>query len=66
MKKLKELNSEYKNIDSSNVISNKEMEEVLGGIFDCDSCKPGCKDGCKKENKCGESSPSSVDNIVAN
>jgi natural product precursor len=37
MKKISEINSMYPNIDSTNVLSDKDMNQVLGG-GDCKSC----------------------------
>jgi natural product precursor len=59
MKKLKELNSEYKNIDSSNVLSSEEMNTVFGGKCN-DSCNPGCKNGCTPGCKAGHKEGASV------
>jgi natural product precursor len=45
MKKLSDINGMYPNLDSTNVLSDKDMNQVLGGD-DCKSCGAGCKSGC--------------------
>ncbi|MCL2098564.1 MAG: hypothetical protein FWH23_07405 [Bacteroidales bacterium] len=42
MKTLTELNNNYKDIDSTNVLSDEEMRNALGG-----ACKSGCEQSCK-------------------
>lgn len=49
--KLEEINKEFQPIESSNVLTNDEMKETLGG--DC-GCKNGCATGCKPGMKYGD------------
>lgn len=54
MKKISEINSMYPNIDSTNVVSDKDMNQVPGG-GDCKSCGENCKGGCSSSLKTGTS-----------
>lgn len=47
MEKLKKTN--YPSIASSNILTEEEMSNTLGGA--CDKCKPMCKEDCKPGRK---------------
>ncbi|MDR0294909.1 MAG: hypothetical protein LBH91_01785 [Prevotellaceae bacterium] len=48
MKTLKELNNNYTDIDTTNVLSDEEMKNALGG-----ACKYGCEEACREGCKPG-------------
>jgi natural product precursor len=58
--KLEEINKEFQPIETSNVLSDEEMKDTLGG-GDCKGgCKESCKDACKPGNRDGGSTVESL------
>jgi len=63
MKKLSEINGNYPNLDSTNVLQEQDMNKVLGGD-DCKSCGSGCKNGCVDGNRQGTSTGHLTQDLV--
>ncbi|GHV45706.1 hypothetical protein FACS1894180_8440 [Bacteroidia bacterium] len=63
MKTLKEISGNYPNIDSTNVLSNQDMNRVLGGD-DCKNCGAGCKSGCSSSGRTGDTKQTMATNLA--
>ena len=49
---MKKFEGKFPNIETSSVLSEKEMNDALGGNNCSSSCKKGCSEACKTGQKC--------------
>ena len=45
--------NKFANLSTARQLTDEEMLELRGGAQGCESCKPGCSDGCKTACKPG-------------